>query len=56
MLPVLRKLLPLTAVLAAAALPVAAGEVTAQERNGSAGPAQAQALPLCANAGWADIR
>lgn len=43
MLAALRKLLPLTAILAAAALPVAAGEVTAEERNGGAGQAQVQA-------------
>ena len=46
MLPALRKLLPLTAILAAAALPVAAGEVTAPERTGSASAEQAQAAPV----------
>ena len=46
MLPALRKLLPLTAVLAAAVLPVVAGGITAQERNGNASAAQVQGTPV----------
>ena len=44
--PALRKLLPLTALLAAAVLCGMAGEVTAQQRTGSAGTAQAQGGPV----------
>jgi hypothetical protein len=46
MLPALRKLLPITAVLSAAFVPVMAGEVSAQQQNGSAGAAHASGAPV----------
>ena|SRR5512143_3075854 len=46
MLPALRKLLPATAVLAAAAISVMTGDVSAQQSNGGTGAAQGQGAPV----------
>ena len=46
MLPALRKLLPVTAAFAAAAISVMAGEVSAQQTNGGAGAAPASGAPV----------
>jgi hypothetical protein len=46
MLPALRKLLPATAVLAAAAISIMTGDVSAQQSNGGAGAAQGQGAPV----------
>ena len=46
MRPALRKLLPVTAVLAVAAISVMAGEVSAQQPNGGTGAAQGQGAPV----------
>jgi hypothetical protein len=46
MLPALRKLLPVTAVLAAAVISVMTGEVSAQQPNGGTGAAQTQGAPV----------